>query len=189
MTLKETLIDFIENDDFECEAIDITDNELSEAVYTYNKIRNGEYVILGIGTEPEIPEILFFQSATITSNDFFDTPKSLFSKHIVEPEITEDKVVSLTKKRKQNFSKNTVFEYPKEFVKVLLTNDQDKSSFIHGIAGRKLVKTFEVVKDSVNYLGYLRPFFRSKTQNHHFDMKLCSTRRKSLDEAIKDLNV
>ena len=67
MTLKETLIDFIENDDFECEAIDITDNELSEAVYTYNKIRNGEYVILGIGTEPEIPEILFFQSATITT--------------------------------------------------------------------------------------------------------------------------
>ena len=185
MALKETLIDFIENDEFECEAIDISDNELSKAVDTYNKIRDGEHPILYDGFETQIA---FFQSATITSNDFFDTPKSLFSKHIVEPEITEDKVVSLTKKRKQNFSKNTVFEDPKEFAKVLLTNDQDKSSFIHGIAGKKLVKTFEVVKDSVNYLGHLRPFFRSKTQNYHFDMKLCSNRRKSLDEAFKDLN-
>ena len=36
MGLKETLIDFIENDEFECEAIDISDNELFEAMYRYN---------------------------------------------------------------------------------------------------------------------------------------------------------
>ena len=161
-------------------------SQLGNEIFWFNKIKYQSNTEANL---KEIPMQLEAQSAEIPSNDFFDTPKSLFSKHIVEPEITEEKVVSLTKKRKQNFSKNTVFEDPKEFEKVLLTNDQDKSSFIHGIAGRKLVKTFEVVKDSVNYLGYLRPFFRSKTQNHHFDMKLCSTRRKSLDEAIKDLNV